>query len=150
MKEELEEILQEYLEAVTYQDSPIVESIVRGQADKPSGLSTLIIDFHQPSSKKAQIRNRGQSAHVEGKGKLVFIYKPDLEDAEERHDRIPDIVFDRFLYDPSLGGKIPGEVFPMVMESGFYELKNTDGLFFYMSYIEFGYNGNWIRPKILE
>ena len=146
MKEEIETAITEFTEELTFAGNPLVEDIVTGQADKPSGLSTMLIDFKDPVGDSEEY-NRGLNLQVEGDGEIYFIFKIELENASELNDVVPEIVFDEMRKDPTLGGRIPGDVTPKKLKAGVYELKNTDGVFFYMSLLIFNYKGRWIPPR---
>lgn len=146
MKEEIETAIREFTEGFTFDGEPIVEDIVTGQADKPSGLSTMLIDFKDPVG-DSKVYNRGRNLQVEGDGEIYFIFKLDLDNASELNDIVPEIIFDEMRKDTTLGGRIPGDVTPKKLKQGLYELKNTDGVFFYMSLLIFHYKGSWIPPR---
>lgn len=151
MKEQIEEAIVEFSETLSYKGEGIVDSFMRGHSDKPDGLSTMIIDLNHPAE-RVRIRNR-VNKEVEATGLIYFIFKKEngedtLEDAEERNDKIPEYVFDQILKDETLGGRIDGAVTPKTLKGGLYELKNTEGLFFYMSEMTFEYKGAWISPDL--
>ena len=146
MKEELETAIMEFAETLTFKNEPLVDDILIGQADKPSGLSSMLIDFKDPVGDSKEY-NRGRNLQVEGDGEIYFIFKLDLDNASELNDIIPEIVFDEMRKDTSLGGRITGDATPKKLRQGLYELKNTDGLFFYMSVLIFHYKGPWIPPR---
>lgn len=149
MKEEIETAIMKFAAELTFDGNPIVNDIVTGQSDKPSGLSTMLIDYKDPVGDSKEL-NRGVNLQVEGDGEIYFIFKLDLENADELNDVVPEIVFDEMKRDPTLGGNIPnnaGEVKPKKLKSGLYEIRNTEGKFFYMSLLTFQYKGRWIPPR---
>lgn len=151
MKEEMEIAIQGFVETLTYKGQPTVDSIYRGHSEKPVGLSAMVIDCNHPSENTV-IRNRN-NVETLATGEIFWVFKlrdgdDILEDAEERNDKIPDLVFNAMIKDETLGNRVPGTFTPKKLTGGLYELKNTDGIFYYVSHLTFEYKGAWIPPKI--
>lgn len=154
MKEELEETVLDWLKTLTYKDNQITDSFIRGRADKPTGNSTSIVDYHQPISNKPKEHRIGSKRkEVIGQGTITLIYKAIdeegavIEEAEEYNDKIPDLISEYIFNDPSLGGTIPGEVIIIKQESGFVELKESEDNYPFISYLVFEYTGLWVAPQ---
>ena len=153
MKEQLEIAMQEYMETLSYFGEPIAEGYMRGYSDTPDGLTVIIIDIAHPSE-ESEVRNqrRGNiNIAVRATGTVHFLYRKQvgedtLDDAEERNDRIPEMVYEEMIKDPTLGGRIPGNLEPKNLKGGLFEMENTEDSEFCMSAMEVEYNGAWISP----
>ena len=153
MKEQIEEALQDFIEdVVTYQGKPTVDIIVRGTTDKPKVNNILIIDVNHNIDNIVVDLN--DEAQCKGGGEMFWIFKVRDEDtgediseiAETKNDRIPELTFQAIIDNDSLGGRIPGILNNFKLISGLYELRNQEGVFFYVSHLTFGYEGGWIPP----
>jgi len=155
MKEELEDTILEWLKTLEFEDKEIADSFIRGRADKPSGNSTIIVDFHRPITQKPREQRIGTvTKKIKGQGTITCIYKavdPNgnlIKDAEKFNDKVPDLIVDTIFKDPTLESNVPGSVDVTSVETGYLELRQTEDNYPFISVITFEYDGLWVSPII--
>ena len=156
MKDEIEETIMDWLKTLTLDDEPIADMFIIGRADKPSGVnSAIVVDLHKPISTRPKEHRIGSNRkEVIGQGTITGVWKAVdddgniIENAERLNDKVPDMISDKMFDDPTLGGIIPGEIIPILQETGYLENKGSDDNYPFVSYILFEYKGLWVSPDI--
>jgi hypothetical protein len=145
MKDELEILIRNWLLTLTYKGGQIASSIVTSQADKPEEKDFIVINFKNPAQNPNY--GLGKAFINEGDGQIFYSIDMDVDNVREKINKIPDLIFDGMRKDHHLGKTVPGNVWPVRIETGMYEMRTTEGYFFLMSRIDFHYKGRWIPPE---
>lgn len=99
----VEQALKTVIEAFTYYDEVLIESVVVGDV-KPKGLSTAIINLDEPGNNyDTSVRGRKNTTAT---GSVTFAFKEELSDAKVRRKKAAAFFVDYLLTNPSFKADI--------------------------------------------